>query len=85
MNTLTLILPTHWASALVNGDESGLDEDEVKSMDAFLDDMLATYGQCWCIDVGEDLGFMTHHDARPFGVLARDVSEFTFDITKREA
>lgn len=85
MDTLTLALPTHWACALVNGDESGFEDDDVKAMDAFLDDMIATYGHCWCIDVGEDLGFMTNHDARPFGVLACDVSEFTFDITKREA
>jgi hypothetical protein len=69
---------------LINGDESGFDDDDSAAMDAFVDDMLATNGECHCIGMGEDMGFMTHHDAQPFGVLACDASEFIFDITKRD-
>lgn len=84
MDIVTLTLPTHWACALINGDESAIDEDEIEALDAFTDDMVATYGQCHCLDVGDDQGFMKYHDAQPFGVLACEASEFTFDVTKRE-
>jgi hypothetical protein len=36
MRTRKLTGPVYWACALINGDESGLDEDEVKLMNEWL-------------------------------------------------
>jgi hypothetical protein len=84
MDTLELKLPTHWACALINGDESGLDDNDQKCFDRFVDWIMKEYGSCWCLDVSNDEGdFRRYHDATDFGVLACDVATFTFDITKR--
>ena len=81
MQTIEMDLPSHWACALINGDESGIDDDEQASLDAFTDYMVKQYGRCDCLDVnceGED--FMRYHDAADFGVLACNTSKFTFAI-----
>lgn len=75
-------LPTHWATALVNGDLTGFDDDDLKHIEEFTEDMVHQYGKCWCVDVGEDVNFIRHHDASVYGVLACDCSTYTFDITK---
>ena len=82
MKLLELDLPTHWASALINGDMSGYDDGDIAALDAFTDDMVKEYGQCWAVDMAEDDGgdFRTYHDARRFGVLACDVTTYSFDI-----
>jgi hypothetical protein len=81
MQTIDLLLPSHWACALINGDLSGLDEEDDKSFEAFVDDMLKEYGSCRCISCGDDPDFRRWHDAVAYGVLACDVDIFTFDIT----
>jgi hypothetical protein len=78
IKTYTLMLPTHWASPLVNGDETGLEDEDQAQLDAFVNDMVRTYGSCHCVDVSEDTEFMRWHDAAQYGVLACDVAEFTF-------
>ena len=85
MKTLDLELPTHWACALINGDDSGFCDEEQTMFDAFVDWMVNEYGSCHCMDVSDDDGgdFRRYHDATDFGVLACDVATFTFDITKR--
>lgn len=87
MKTLELELPRDWACALVNGDESGLEDDDQSALDMFVDWMIAKYGQCWCVNVSDDDGgdFRRYHDATEFGVLACDVATFTFDITKDDS
>lgn len=82
MNIEYFELPVHWASALINGDDS-LDESETEAFDAFCNWMEEEYGQCWCLDVDEDTSFTQWHDARDFGVLACEVSRFAFDVTAR--
>ena len=85
MKIETFDLPDFWGSALINGDYSGLNDDDEKSINAFTDWMVKEYGSCWCLSVADnDSGdFRTYHDARQFGVLACDVSEYSFDVTKR--
>ncbi len=78
IKTYTLMLPTHWACALINGDESGMDDDEIAMLNEFVDNTVRVYGSCHCVDVSEDTEFMRWHDAAPYGVLACDVAEFTF-------
>ena len=78
-------LPTHWASALINGDLSGYDSDDLEAIRRFADDMIRRYGKCWCLDVSDDEGnFVKYHDASQYGVLACDVAEFSFDVTKED-
>lgn len=77
-------LPTHWASALINGDLTGYESDDLEAIRLFTEDMVHQYGQCWCIDMDDDdAGFTRHHDASVYGVLACGCSVYTFDITKR--
>ena len=78
IETVTFTLPTHWASPLVNGDESGLEDEDTQALEAFVNDMVRTYGSCHCVDVSEDTEFMRWHDAAQYGVLACDVATFTF-------
>lgn len=78
-------LPAHWASALINGDLSGYDSDDLEAIRLFTADMVATYGSCRCLDMGEDHWLTQWHDARSFGVLACDTASFAFDITRAKA
>ena len=75
-------LPAFWASALVNGDTSGLTDTDEQALNAFTEFMIAEYGSCWALDCSEEPSFMRWHDAARFGVLACDVLTFSFDITK---
>jgi len=82
MKIETYLLPTHWACALINCDATGLDDDDLKALNAFEYDMVKTHGKAWCVDVEQDSeGFMKYHDAEHYGVLACDVSKFLFDVT----
>jgi hypothetical protein len=73
MKTVEYILPSFWASALVNGDESGLSDEEIDAIDAWLNHM--NLGSC--VDVSSEEFFSSQHDAR-FYVLPCDCLEFTF-------
>ena len=82
MEVLELELPSFWACALVNDDESGLESDELKVFHWFESQMLKEYSVFYCVDVSEESWFQTCHDATRFGVLACEVSTFSFDVTK---
>lgn len=84
IQTENYALPAHWASALINGDESGLEPEDCEALEAFTADMVAEYGQCLAIDVSEDPSFTAYHDAKPYGVLACETLTFTFDTTRRD-
>lgn len=69
-----LDVPSHWLSAIVNGDETSFDyygdPADYKAYKAFCRDELS---DGWCVSSYDDeADFMTHHDARPYGVLACD-------------
>lgn len=86
MKTEELVLPRHWACALINGDETGFDPNEQRAFDRFVDWMLETYGACLCVSVDdEECGdFRRYHDATYFGALPCDVASFVFDITPQK-
>lgn len=64
----TLDVPSHWLSALVNGDESGLDDSDLSDLYHFEKGELA---DGWSISSYEEEGsFMKYHDAQPYGTLA---------------
>lgn len=64
-------LPTYWASALVNGDESGLDDDEVARIAAWVADHPGMH----CVDVLDDSEFYVDGDDHG---LPGDRSTFVF-------
>lgn len=71
MNLTIYRLPAHWASALINGDTSGMTDDEEREMDQWLDS--ASPG--WCVACSDETFFSRTTDA---GTLAGDCLEFTF-------
>ena len=80
MEVLELELPSLWACALVNDDESGLESDELKVLHRFESQMLKEYSVFYCVDVSEESWFQSCHDATRFGVLACEVSKFSFAV-----
>lgn len=74
LKTETLTLPAHWASALINSDESGMTDEESTELAEWVADR-PELGECLsCSDYPE---FMTRNDA---GTLADDCLEFTFPL-----
>jgi hypothetical protein len=68
------LLPDFWAPALINGDTSGLsDEDE-----AALNQWMADYNPGRCIGCSDEVEFTDSHDARDY-VLACDCLNFDFE------
>lgn len=74
MKTLTYTLPSYWASYLVNGDASGLEDAEIAEVDAFVKSE-ANDGLFSCADVSEETWFAHTNDASGVG---GDVATFTF-------
>lgn len=74
LETYAATLPSHWASALINGDRSGMSDEDEKELDRVLE-----LNPQWNMPVDcEDVGFCWRHDASDFGVLAGDCCEFTY-------
>lgn len=70
IQTETAILPIYWASYLIYGDASGLEDSEQAEIDAWLP-------EGWnCTDVGEAY-FAPRNDATDLG---GDVAEYTFIV-----
>jgi hypothetical protein len=73
-------LPAVWACALVDGDRSGLTDDD----DRELGEWLAVNGQdlpmFYCVGVSGCAAWQHEHDATNGGVRAADCLEFTFQI-----
>ena len=76
LQTTALELPAYWASALINGDLSGLSGDEQEALDGYLGDN-PELGFCLaCSDVPS---FMWRHDASGYE-LAGDCLTYTFEL-----
>lgn len=67
------MLPAHWASTLINGDESGLEDHEIELLNQWLEHVKPG----WCVDVKGEPEFRTRHDADDF-VLACECACFVF-------
>lgn len=59
----TFILPEFWAPAIFYGDDSSFTEEDVKSLDEFLDNFDFSDGH-WSIDPSEP--YFTHDHDAPF-------------------
>ena len=70
----TLWLPAHWASALINGDYTGLDDSEEEELNDWLEANPEYGNPTSCSDYPE---FKNKHDASDFALPA-DCLEFTY-------
>lgn len=67
-------LPSFWASALINCDESGMSDKDIEQMELWLEKNSPGY----CIGVSDDESeFVTYHDASQ-NILACDCFTFYF-------
>lgn len=69
--TIDFILPAHWAPALINGDVTGMEDDEIAILDRIEMDFRNGSPFTWQV-MEDEPSFVTYHDARPYGVLACD-------------
>jgi hypothetical protein len=74
METCTYTLPAHWASALINGDFTGLEDDDEEALTR----VIVGENLPDPIGVSEEPEFRKYHDAQPYGVLACDCLEYVF-------
>jgi hypothetical protein len=71
ITTTTFRAPSHWAPYLINGDASGLEDEDIAECDAWV----ATLGAVHFVSC-EDYGFTRYHDAREFA-MACDCQDYT--------
>ena len=85
-----LHLPNFWASALINSDYSGLEPEDEKELNDFIehwqDDLILVSAN---IESDENAYFESHfmkyHDASNLGVLACNCCEYTFEINPKSS
>jgi len=68
------ILPAYWASYLINGDESGIESEDM----FYCDEFLAKHNLPSPVSCSEESWFAYHNDSN--NRLAGDVLEYTFLI-----
>jgi hypothetical protein len=72
-DVVTCTAPGAWASHLINGDASGISDEDKAQCNAWLEHLgLGAPVSC------EDAGFITWHDARAFCPYAADCQTYTF-------
>ena len=69
-----LTIPTHWLSAIINGDETSFDYyDDPADYDAYQRFTAEEIGSATvCLPDEWEPEFLRYHDAQPYGVLACD-------------
>lgn len=78
MQIISLRLPAHWASYLINGDHSGLSTKEKQEIDSFIGDYETMHNMTIACLECEESYFAHRNDANNIG---GEVSEFLFQIT----
>jgi len=72
--TFTATAPRAWASYLINGDASGIDDDDRKAADAWIAEFCDGLQPVDC----EEAGFIWRHDAHYWLPLGADCERYTF-------
>ncbi len=75
-------LPTHWLSALFNGDYSGLTTEETIGLTRFLSDNQREHRNFWAVGTAGDENptFEKYHDARDYNVLGCECCTVVFSV-----
>ena len=68
-------LPEYWASALINGDYSGLAEEEAAALEAWLEDEKPGL----CVGCTDEREFRSRHDAYAHCPYASNCLDYSFD------
>jgi len=70
-------LYTHWASALVNNDYSGLSEADIAELDSYIENEQTDHGMFICTGKADN-----DHFGRPDirGALPGDIATYTFQV-----
>lgn len=80
MKLVEYTLPVYYASALVNGDYSGMSDEEETELNNFLKEKVEQYGAFYCVQADvEDVSFRWSNDMNNLGA---DCCTFHFDIDK---
>jgi hypothetical protein len=74
METIQLDLPSFFASYLINGDSSGLNDQEIQEIDSFLEKK----GVGHCMSMSDETWFSWRNDMNTVG---NDVATFTFAVS----
>ena len=83
LEPVTYTAPAHWACALINGDDSGLEESDAQAAQAWAESLPGPIVSCG--DESPDPWFSWHHDAQAFtGRLGCTVTDYTV-LTERGA
>ena len=81
MKTVDFILPSYYASALVNGDYSGLSDEEMAILTNFVHDNMFKYGMFDCVEADvENVYFSSHNELTGMRHLGSDVCKYTFIV-----
>jgi hypothetical protein len=76
IKTVEYKLPVHLACALINGDRSGMSDEEERQLDEWVSDKVAQHGGLFhCVDVSQNCEFCWLHD---YDKLGADCAIFTF-------
>ena len=73
LNLQPYVLPSHWMSAVVNDDYSGIEDAEVSIIQAFLNDLGPLF--CFVAPCDGESYFTRCHDAREYGIQACECAE----------
>jgi hypothetical protein len=77
MEIIEFTAPASWASALINGDDSGMDEAECLGVRACIDDLVAKHGSAFVCDCSEPEFQWRGGD---YGSLAGDYCTYTMTV-----
>lgn len=77
-SVLTITAPSHWASYLINGDDSGLEPADIAACDAWI----AREGVGLPVSC-EDAGFRWRHDAYVESPFGADCQDYVFLIEEK--
>ena len=81
MKTVEFILPVYYASTFINGDFSGLNEDEERHINNFLTSNTEKYGYFYCLEADVDNAyFARNNELTGMRHLGGDVCKYTFSI-----
>lgn len=62
MDFATYAFPAHWASYLINNDASGLDDDDIEEIDAYIKNKRKIFPRFEVVDVSGEVYFSRYHD-----------------------
>ena len=82
METQDYLIPEFYLPALINGDDTGLNEGEVNALNRFVDDELKIHKTFCCLAPSDEEsdGLMRYHDLQPYGILECETRRVTFQI-----